>query len=761
MNIGEMTLADFARLEDIKKTVTVELHPGRQLNEETWTQHGVHTDTYYLTFTDGEVDRVEINGIEIDEEFSISDVNGNADSFYYDWRNQILYIHTTDSDNPATIVSSYPKYSIVAYFWIAVANRPEDIEIRSQLLINNIFNFWTTATNLEDWTESISGTSAITRDTSVYDDRIEAYAAKLTTGAGGDDVHLYQNINTRPQTKHKIKIRYKTDNALWIYLYDTVGNVYLNTSLRWVAGATPCLIFIDTSGEWATAEIEFVTHPDYEDYTFRILATAVSQTAYISRVEFWRYYQPLPVKNALSIGSIPAIQQSVGVYYFPENQISFGDIEINDDGTFISNRENYLWHNKEAIVKVGDLDRNYEDFPIFFYGYTRSPAYPSSGTFRFTVMDRRMELKRLPIGTFNPTDYPNVDTEWADRPVPILLGGCTDYPLLPVCIDTTTYEYQISETTFNGTSYDLYAIVSVHKDGKQLTITTDYTVDLPNAQFTLVADPLDSEIICYAQGLETSPFGNGYSVYPADALFFILCIANNISKQRLNWASFVDLNANRVLGYSLFIDEEIDSIELIDQLQQTAVFQMFIRLDGTIEARRYTSDVPSDAPSFRNSDFAYWEIIEDTEHCYRELAAKYDYNNVSKIYEDEVNEDSHVAGITGVRPALAEYEHGVKSKLTIEMLATVQAQVENLWDNYMKMIQQPMEMLVGKLNVPEAMLLNPTDKIKIYLEREIDDELHVICNNETFQIMSITKNIADCSADIVAFKGVSTFYWTM
>ena len=134
MNIGQMTLADFAKLDNIKKTAIVEIHPARQLNEEIWTQHGVSTDAWYLSFTDGEVDKVELDGSELDEEFSIADCHGNADSFYYDDLNEILYIHTTDSDDPATVVSDEPKYCIVAYFWVVVSNRPVEIERGAQLL---------------------------------------------------------------------------------------------------------------------------------------------------------------------------------------------------------------------------------------------------------------------------------------------------------------------------------------------------------------------------------------------------------------------------------------------------------------------------------------------------------------------------------------------------------------------------------------------------------------------------------------------------
>jgi len=60
------SIADFAALPDLDKIVLAELKPARQLAEETWTQHGVSTNAWYLSFTDGEAVSVEEDGAEYD-----------------------------------------------------------------------------------------------------------------------------------------------------------------------------------------------------------------------------------------------------------------------------------------------------------------------------------------------------------------------------------------------------------------------------------------------------------------------------------------------------------------------------------------------------------------------------------------------------------------------------------------------------------------------------------------------------------------------
>ena len=90
------TIADFADLPDLDKLILVDFEPGMQLNEQTWTQHGVNTNAWYMTITK-EIFKVEEDGSEYDEEFSISDCDGNSESFYYDDLNQILYVNTHGS----------------------------------------------------------------------------------------------------------------------------------------------------------------------------------------------------------------------------------------------------------------------------------------------------------------------------------------------------------------------------------------------------------------------------------------------------------------------------------------------------------------------------------------------------------------------------------------------------------------------------------------------------------------------------------------
>src|SRR5512136_76710 len=106
------TIADLAILPDLEKLAVVDWELARALEAESWTATG--SGSYYLAFTDGEVVRVQIDGVELAERFSVATCDAIASTFYYDIANSRLYVHTPDGDSPA---AAGPKYSVVAFFF--------------------------------------------------------------------------------------------------------------------------------------------------------------------------------------------------------------------------------------------------------------------------------------------------------------------------------------------------------------------------------------------------------------------------------------------------------------------------------------------------------------------------------------------------------------------------------------------------------------------------------------------------------------------
>ena len=67
-----MNITDFVDTPDLEKLIVVESKVGRMLQEETWTNHGVHGNVWYFSLSDdGEVVDVEEDGEAYTEKFSI------------------------------------------------------------------------------------------------------------------------------------------------------------------------------------------------------------------------------------------------------------------------------------------------------------------------------------------------------------------------------------------------------------------------------------------------------------------------------------------------------------------------------------------------------------------------------------------------------------------------------------------------------------------------------------------------------------------
>ncbi len=114
------------------RNVLIEIITGEQL-QETWTQHGVYTDTYYLTYLyetinlqDGTTSKInkaitamKYDGVSLTEQASIADCNSNNNSYWHDTANQLLYVHLDDG---ATVDPSVANV-LVAYFKMFFSNK--------------------------------------------------------------------------------------------------------------------------------------------------------------------------------------------------------------------------------------------------------------------------------------------------------------------------------------------------------------------------------------------------------------------------------------------------------------------------------------------------------------------------------------------------------------------------------------------------------------------------------------------------------------
>jgi len=450
-----MNIAEFVLQPDLEKLVIEEIQLARELQEQTWIQcGGADTNVWYIALpNNGEIHKVELDGEALTEKFTIALCHATADTFYYDDLAKILYIHTTDSDDPATLDGDDPKYNISAFWWEFFSNRPKQLEPYEDILkeANGSLEFWASATDVEEWTEATGMASVVSREATETYNKRSAYSCKLTCDAGNAQCEISRaDIVLRPGRKTRIRLSHlesASGKTIRVMLRDSGSNAYLNSSEEWQAGAV--WITIPNAVVWTVSDLDFVAHKDYSLYSLYIREDDLtSASAYIDNVEVWRYRREVDCHVFLPQGAIPPVYQGVGDYHQPDERLSFGVTRINNiDGWFYSRRleEGYLWHGRDIRLRVGHKDEDYEDLALFFTGVTRKPVW--GNVVEIGVKDERVLLKKIPCEYFDEDNYPAIETEWKGKRIPYLLGPVED--IKPPQINTENQEFKISQAVFD------------------------------------------------------------------------------------------------------------------------------------------------------------------------------------------------------------------------------------------------------------------------------------------------------------------------
>ena len=143
---------------------------------------------------------------------------------------------------------------------------------------------WTSSTNLTNWTESVSGTSSVNRESTEIHGG--TYSAKLTVDASNSNVSITKSSITLTSGKsYKLSFWYKQSafSKSWVlYLRDSTSTVYLGPTGVWTTGG----FTIPYSTEWTYYELKFTAHPSYTNYQLIFQrSSAASTSMYIDDVK--------------------------------------------------------------------------------------------------------------------------------------------------------------------------------------------------------------------------------------------------------------------------------------------------------------------------------------------------------------------------------------------------------------------------------------------------------------------------------------------
>jgi hypothetical protein len=732
---------------DIGKNIILDWELAQKLEGETWTSAG--SGAYYLSFTEGEVTRVAVNGTAYAEKFTVAEVQATASTFFYDLTTSRLYTKTADGDSPST--GTPKKYCFMAYWWKGISNVGVTLARESEILVDGKVDLWSDSATLKNWTKTTTGTGSLAQEaTSVYDVN-SAYSAKLSAGTG--TAGIYQDIVTRPAGWQRVRLKYAGSTAetnVKLQIRNSGSNVYLDDEGNWNASGSISLL---PSTEWQEYEIKFQAHASYSAYRISLTADTADFICYTDNAEWKRFYELKFYDPFLRADSIPNLNMSVGTWHEPEEQVSFGTVGFPNDGFWWQKKDTYIWSNKEMEFRIGEPDDVYDDYVPIFFGQSRRPEWTMAG-FQVDTKDVRSTLINncAAIARFDSTTYPNCETAWINRGVPILLGPVES--ITPPCCNTATFVYKVTQTVFGGATYAQYTLDAVYKGIYTLDEGTDYTKDLNAGTFTLLADPGTDVITCNAKGIKVDFEETGYAFTIAHYLYFFLKRMNGIPESKINLKSFLDLYDKRTIEAREYITDDMDFRELLNKWKRSNSFQTFQSCEGEWFARALTSDVPSNAQDFRNVDFLAFNYWEDTDQIYKYIEVKKDQNPTTGEWEVCINNT-----ISDPKLNRAEWEHGERRTLSLETSISTYYQGTAVANAYGNILNYPLPMIRAVLPA-RGLLLNPTDKIVVTYRVEMSDGTIVtVFDAQAFIVLTIVKDFQNAQAEVVAVKNVADLSW--
>ena len=214
-------------------------------------------------------------------------------------------------------------------------------------------------------------------------------------------------------------------------------------------------------------------HPLYTPVEYlRAIGFCDTSVVYVDDTAF------LPV-----VSSAPSIKQKQDLIGYDKLAFNTGSISLsNETGVLNFMRTMSLFNNDVALYYLrydgrSEYSRD-ELVPLAWFLLEDVDIGKTTG--KITLMDvRKSWSRKIPTHLFNATEYPNIDDDLIDKPIPLLFGAKT-VPAYCTNGDTTTgnVTYRVSE--------ELTLITRVYKivDDAEVDVTTTDT-DLPNGSFTV------------------------------------------------------------------------------------------------------------------------------------------------------------------------------------------------------------------------------------------------------------------------------------
>ena len=215
----------------------------------------------------------------------------------------------------------------------------------------------------------------------------------------------------------------------------------------------------------------------------------------------------------------------------------------------------YQWEGRSAVVRMGLPDWPIADFVTVMTGICGEIGY-SRAEIVVPLKDRGSLLDKLAQDSlYAGTGGNEGGVDLKDKPKPICIGPVKN--ITPVPVDIPGRVLQVHDGKIE-------AIDAVYDSGKLLATPANYTVDLANGRFTLVADPAGL-ITADVQG---SKSGGVYVSSVADVMQRLATEYSPLVTGDMEGASLAALNAAVTAPVGLYLG--ISPVNLLDAMDQVA-----------------------------------------------------------------------------------------------------------------------------------------------------------------------------------------------
>ncbi len=732
-----MDYQQFTRLPDTQRIILIEMQPAHEVEALVWTQHPIYTNLYSTPYAHGVADKVEENGVEYVEAFSLNEANAIAGSFFYDLSGQILYLHTFNSDSPGkqTNPPTY-DYTILVYFWryftsMQLKTSPIVFPRKQAQIKNGGMEVWEASGLLTNWQKIENAGSSVEKDSS--SPHSGGFCVRLDIDGLNSYAGTQQSFRLPPATPCKFHLYYKTTGVATakVEIKDSEGNVYLQSDGSWSAAQTA--ISLPATTDWAKFESAFTSHSTYTDYIISLgNDSAAGQFCFFDDIQIFatrenNYYLPY-----ITTSGIADLQQAIAPFYDTAMVMEFGTVQFTNDGWWYEQVQNYFWNLKKIVIKYGD--GNEDTFETIFYGFIRTPQV-SDLLATIEVVDSKVyTYKSIPNTFFSVDTYPNLESGADGKPIPIIYGEFgTDNEdpfdgIVPTKIDSATYLLA---------SHPLEAVTAVYRNGQVQIENVDYAVDLDAATVTFTSDPGAAFITCKVKGKKCSMLNGAYTQNVVDILYDLLVNYCGISPEELALDTFLQLRAVRTQFHHLYINAVTPVLDIIRLLQISALFYLISRADTKLAVIYFRSqDVP--LADIQNDDTEQFSYEKDVSGVFSTIKLNYGYLVGEGVYQT-ISQENPSVGLKykevqtlGLTTSLRRKEDALDllayySGITVDPLIKVSAKVPSKVFN-----------------------LYPGSKITISKKRTLESgENYDVLVSAPFRILSLTKELRSSKVSIV------------